>query len=113
MRMQQSSLSVKKTLRESVVNRSTFYNWYRRYLEHVYDGLTGRKPGPKKFWNKIPEHVKEHVVSIALDQPDKSPRELAWFITYNEGYFISESSAYRILMRSRLIIITIKGIMNH
>jgi transposase InsO family protein len=101
--VEQSSLSVKKTLKELGVNRSTFYNWYRRYLEYGYDGLADKKPGPRKFWNKIPEHVREQIVDIALDQPDKSPRELAWSITDNEGYYISESSVYRILKSYDLI----------
>ena len=34
---------------------------------------------------------------LALKNPDKSPRQLAWHITDVEGYFISESSVYRIL----------------
>lgn len=101
--VEQSSLSVKKTLRELDVNRSTFYNWYGRYLEYGYDGLADKKPTPRKFWNKIPENIKEQVVDIALDQPDKSPRELAWHITDTQGYFISESSVYRILKSFDLI----------
>jgi hypothetical protein len=36
-------------------------------------------------------------VQFALENPDKSPRQLAWQITDTEGYFISESSVYRIL----------------
>jgi transposase InsO family protein len=47
--------------------------------------------------------VHEQVVQIALAQPDKSPRELAWHITDSEGYFISESSVYRILKAFDLI----------
>ena len=84
--VEQSSLSVKKTLSELDVNRSTFYNWYGRYLEYGYDGLADKKPTPRKFWNKIPENIKEQVVEIALDQPEKSPRELAWYITDTQGY---------------------------
>ena len=34
---------------------------------------------------------------LALEHPDKSARQLAWHITDTEGYFISESSVYRIL----------------
>ena len=34
---------------------------------------------------------------------EKSPRELAWFITDTEGYFISESSVYRILKSYDLV----------
>jgi len=36
-------------------------------------------------------------VEIALQKPELSARELAWHITDNEGYFISERSVYRIL----------------
>jgi transposase InsO family protein len=43
------------------------------------------------------------VISLALDMPEKSPRELAWHITDREGYFISESSVYRILKSYDLI----------
>jgi transposase InsO family protein len=43
------------------------------------------------------------VVQFALEQPDRSPRQLAWHITDTEGYFISESSVYRILKGFDLI----------
>ena len=98
-----SALSVKRTVKELGVNRSTFYAWYRKFHEDGYDGLVDRKPHPNKVWNKIPELVKEQVVDIALDQPEKSPRELAWFITDTQEYYISESSVYRILKTYDLI----------
>jgi transposase InsO family protein len=101
--VEQSGLSVKATLKELGINRSTFYGWYRRYLIDGYDGLADKKPAPKKFWNKIPEHERARIVEIALEYPEKSPRELAWFITDNQGYFISESSVYRILKSYDLI----------
>ena len=101
--VEESALSVRQTLRELGINRSTFYAWYRRYAEDGYDGLSDRKPRPKKFWNRIPEPVKEQVVAIALENPAKSPRELAWYITDNYGYYISESSVYRILKSYDLI----------
>jgi len=34
-----SDLSVRRTLRELGVHRSTFYAWYRRYLDGGEDGL--------------------------------------------------------------------------
>jgi len=46
--VQESSLSVKKTLKELKINRSTFYNWYRRYLDAGIDGLADQKPCPRK-----------------------------------------------------------------
>jgi transposase InsO family protein len=43
------------------------------------------------------------VVELALEHPEKSPRELAWHMVDHEAYFISESSVYRILKRHDLI----------
>ena len=95
--VEQSELSVRRTLEELGINRSTFYNWYRRYSEDGYDGLADKRPNARRFWNKIPESVKEDVAQIALEHPDKSPRELAPYIIDTQGNFISESSVYRIL----------------
>ena len=101
--VESSELGVRQTLREFQICRSTFYDWYRRYLDGGYDGLSDKRPNPKKFWNKIPDPIKEQVVDIALDQTEKSPRELACYITDTQGYFISESSVYRILKSHDLI----------
>jgi len=101
--VEESDLSVKRTLNELGVPKSTFYDWYRRFVDDGYDGLKDRSKGPKRFWNKIPDEIKKDVVDIALEQTDKSPRELAWYITDTEKYFISESSVYRILKSHDLI----------
>jgi putative transposase len=98
-----SSLPVQQTLAELDVPRSTFYRWYNRYLELGYEGLVDRQPQQRQFWNRIPQAVREQVVQIALEYPEQSPRELAWYITDHEGCFISESSVYRILKRFDLI----------
>jgi len=92
-----AELPVKRTLAELDVPRSTFYGWYRRYAEGGYDGLADRQPQRQQFWNRIPDSVREQVVDVALEKTELSPRQLAWHITDNEEYFISESSVYRIL----------------
>jgi transposase InsO family protein/transposase-like protein len=101
--VESSSLPVKQTLAELDIPRSTFYRWYARYLEAGYDGLQDRQPQQRQFWNHIPQTVRDQVVEIALQFPEMSPRELAWHITDTQGYFISESSVYRILKRFDLI----------
>jgi transposase InsO family protein len=101
--VENSELGVKRTLDELNVNKSSFYEWYRRYEASGYDGLAVRKSIARKFWNKIPDAEKKQVVSIALQHPEKTPRELAWHITDTEGYFLSESSVYRILKAEDLI----------
>lgn len=98
-----SELSVKRTLAELGIPRSTFYDWYRRYSEDGYAGLATRSLQPRQVWNRIPDAVQTHVVDVALQQPEKSPRELALHITDVEEYFISETSVYRILKRYDLI----------
>ena len=90
--IESSELGVKRTLEELGVGRSTFYEWYRRYLEEGFEGLKPKVPERKSFWNKIPEKERNRVVELALDKTDLSPREIAHHITDNQGWFISESS---------------------
>ena len=98
-----SVLPASRTLEELDVPRSTFYDWYQRYRHNGYDGLANRKPNARRFWNKIPASERERVRDIALKKPELSPRELAWHITDTMGYYISESSVYRILRDYDLI----------
>ena len=95
--VEDSALSVKQTLNELGVAKSTFYRWYSRYDKEGYAGLANRPPNARRFWNKIPEEEKVDIVEAALDRPEMSPRELAWHITDTKGSYISESSVYRIL----------------
>jgi transposase InsO family protein len=95
--VEHSALSVKKTLAELQVPRSTFYRWYKQYLEEGEEGLVDHRPNPHQIWNRIPQEVKQQVVELALEHPDRSPRQIAWLFTDEKGYFISESSTYRIL----------------
>ncbi len=95
--VESSSLSITRTLTELDVPRRTFYRWYRAYQDDGFDALKNRKSGPRQFWNRIPETERKRVVEVALEQPEVTPRELAWHITDELGVFISESSVYRIL----------------
>ena len=47
--------------------------------------------------------MRQQVVEVALERPDQSPRQLAWHLTDTEGYFISDTSVYRILKSFDLI----------
>ena len=92
-----SDLPVKQTLVQLGVGRSTFYEWYRRYLDEGPNGLAARPSQRRRFWNRIPDLERQRLVEIALEKPELSARELAWHITDTEGWFISERSVYRIL----------------
>jgi transposase InsO family protein len=101
--VEESPVNIKQTLWELNINRSTFYKWYRRYQEGGYEALANRYRPPKQFWNAIPPWEKQRVVKTALQYPEKSPRQLAWYITDTRGYYISESSVYRILKAHDLV----------
>jgi transposase InsO family protein len=101
--VEDSDLSVRPTLRQLDIPRSSFYEWYKRYQEEGYEGLAPQHRTPHQFWNAIPEWEKQRVVEVAREYPEKSCREVAFHITDKEGSFISESSVYRILKAHDLV----------
>ena len=101
--VEDSELSIRRTLAELGISRSSFYRWYQRYQLGGPDALECVSRSPRRFWNKLPESVKEQCLEIALQHPEKSPRELAWHITDEHKYFISESSVYRLLKQYDLV----------
>ena len=101
--VEQSALGVRRTLQQVGIPRSTFYNWYDRYVSEGFDGLEDKKPDPGPVWNKVPEEITQQLVTLALAEPDLSPRELAVRFTEGRRYYLSESTVYRILKRHDLI----------
>ena len=101
--VEDSELSVRRTLDEIKVSRTSFYRWYAAYEKGGLDGLSNQGRVSKRHWNRIPDAVRSLVVEVALDRPELTPRELAWHITDSHDYFVSESSVYRILKAHDLI----------
>src|SRR6478672_12310189 len=85
------------------ISPSTFYRWYDRYRAGGPEALEDKPSRPDRIWNRIPDDVREHIVAMALDVPELSPRELAVTFTDTKGYFVSESSVYRLLKAHDLI----------
>jgi len=73
--VEESDLSIPRTLGELGISGSSFYRWYQRYQEGGPDALQSHSRSPRRFWNKLPESVKEQCLEIALQYPEKSPRE--------------------------------------
>ena len=101
--VESSALPISSTLRELDVPRRTFYRWYRAYSDGGFEALKNGQAGPRRFWNRIPEFERKRVVEVALEEPEMSPRQVAWHITDTQGMFISESSVYRILKDQDLV----------
>ena len=76
--VEDSDLSIRRTLDEIKVSRSSFYRWYQAYERDGLEGLENASRASRQDWNKIPDSVREQVVDIALNQPELTPRELAW-----------------------------------
>src|SRR2546430_403745 len=95
--VEQSSLSIPRTLAPIGIPRSTFYDWYSRYQEGGIEALEDGKPRPRRIWNKISDKIETAIVNLALEEPDLSPRELAVNFTDTKGSFVSEATVYRLL----------------
>jgi transposase InsO family protein len=101
--VEQSHLSVRRTLEKIGIPRATFYRWYDVYQSGGPEALEDRAPRPSRIWNRIPDAVREQILQLALDQTELSPRELAVRFTDTQNYFVSEASVYRLLKAHDLI----------
>src|SRR5262245_53418447 len=98
-----SPLPIRRTLDKIGIPKSTFYAWYDRYTAGGLDALEDHRPRPKRVWNRIPDDVREKIVTLALDEPDLSLREIAVAFTDRERSFVSEASVYRLLKARGLV----------
>lgn len=101
--VEQSHLSVRRTLARISIPPTTFYRWYDRFVEHGPEGLEDRPSSPSRVWNRIPDAVRDQILALALEEPDLSPRELSVKFTDTEKYFVSETSVCRLLKSHDLI----------
>ena len=84
--VEQSHLPVRRTLGQIGIPRSTFYRWYDQYQTGGPEALDDRSPRPDRVWNRIPDDVRSRVVTLALDEPELSPREPAVRFTDAERF---------------------------
>ena len=101
--VEQSHLPAKRTLDKLGIPRATFYRWYDRYREGGIEALADHRSRPDRVWNRIPDDVRSHIIDLALELPELSPRELAVRFTDERKYFVSEASVYRLLKAHDLI----------
>lgn len=101
--VERSHLPAKVTLNKLGISWPTFYRWYDLYQRFGKQGLEDKRSGPNRAWNRVPEKIRTQIINLALDHPALSSRELAVTFTNTQGYFVSESSVYRLLKAHDLI----------
>ena len=93
-----STTSKSQALAEMGIPRRTYYNWVRREKEsELGDGIS-RRP-----WNKVKVEEGKLVIDQARASPELSPRQLSIRLVDRYGYWVSESTVYRILRREGLV----------
>ena len=101
--VRKSPLTVRATLEELGVPRSTYYAWRQRKEKGGLLALKDRKPRPRRVWNQLRPVEVRKVLKTAEQHTDQTSRELAFTITDEGEFSVSESSVYRILKEHGLI----------
>ena len=65
--VEQSALGISRTLKQIGIPRSTFYNWYDRYLSGGLDALHDKKPCPTSVWNKVSDDKRKQRPKLLSD----------------------------------------------
>jgi transposase InsO family protein len=90
----------RKRLAELSIPRSTYYRWRKRQGHEGLEDKHGRGGAP---WNRLRAEEESTILAIAREMPELSSRQVAVWITDNEGFAVSESTVYRILKREGLV----------
>ena len=95
-----SGLPRRRALIQLGMPKSTYYRWLRRQTEGRLQDKKGGSPLP---WNKLRPEEEAKILTQARASPELSARQLALKLVDNEGWYVSESTVFRILKREGLI----------
>ena len=92
--VESQSRGKRQMLADLGIPRSTYYRWRQGQ----------RDPGNRRRpWNQVTPNEERRILAVARESPELSSRQLAAWMTDNEGFAISESTVYRILRREGLV----------
>jgi len=95
-----SGLPRRRALAQLGLPRSTYYRWLERQIEQRLQDKKGGTPTP---WNKLRPEEEAKILAQARASPELSARQLGLRIVDVEGFYVSESTVFRILKREGLI----------
>ena len=95
-----SGLPRRRALAQLGMPKSTYYHWLRRQVE---GRLQDKRGGSSRPWNKLRPVEEAKILSRARASPELSARQLALQLIDTEGWYVSESTVFRILKREGLI----------
>jgi len=96
----ESGLPRRRALARLKLPKSTYYRWLKRQTE---GRLQDNKGGTSLPWNKLRPEEELKIVTRARASPELSARQLALTLVDSEGWYVSESTVFRILKREGLI----------
>ena len=71
--VEQSHLPVRRTLAHIGIPRSTFYRWCDQYQTGGPEALDDRSPRPDRVWNRIPDQIRERIVTTFVPSSASTP----------------------------------------
>jgi len=95
-----SRLPRRRALERLGLPKSTYYRWLRRQAE---GRLQDKKGGSSIPWNKLRPEEEATILTQARASPELSARQLALKLVDSGGWYVSESTVFRILKRDGLI----------
>jgi transposase InsO family protein/transposase-like protein len=96
----ESGLPRRRALDHLGLSKSTYYRWLRRQAE---GRLQDKKGGSSIPWNKLNPREEAEILTRARASPELSSRQLALKFVDSGGWYVSESTVFRILKREGLI----------
>ena len=90
----------RRALAQLGLPKSTYYRWLKKQAEGRLQDLKGGSPLP---WNRLRPEEEDKILGQARASPELSARQLALKLVDSEGWYVSESTVFRVLKREGLI----------
>jgi putative transposase len=101
--VEKSGFKVTEALARLDIPKTTYYRWKAKWKMFGKEGLKDRSSKPHNQWNRVLPHEKQRVYEIAEQNPEWTSREISFYMTDSQGFYISESTVFALLKERGLI----------